>query len=216
MVRIHGVSASPFVRKVRLAMIEKNLRYEIVPVMPFAPPPGFEALSPLGKVPVYQDGDFVLPDSSCILAYLEKAHPSPPLYPSDPKSYGKALFFEEYADSRLAEAVAAVFAERIVKKLMKQPPDEARIEKGLTELLPRAFTWLDAHAPAAGDAIVEGRFGVADIAIGTQLANLAHAGEKIDASRFPKLAAYVERVFARPSFAACIDEERRMFSQLVG
>lgn len=134
MVRIHGVSASPFVRKVRLAMIEKNLRYEIVPVMPFAPPPGFEALSPLGKVPVYQDGDFVLPDSSCILAYLEKAHPSPPLYPSDPKSYGKALFFEEYADSRLAEAVAAVFAERIVKKLMKQTPDEARIEKGLTEL----------------------------------------------------------------------------------
>ena len=42
--------------------------------------------------------------------------------------------------------------------------------------------------------------------------NLAHAGEGVDAGRWPKLAAYVERIHARPSFKACIEEEKAAFS----
>jgi glutathione S-transferase len=57
--------------------------------------------SPLGKIPCFQDGDYTLPDSSCIIAYLERTNPRPALYPEDPKEYGRALFLEEYADSRL-------------------------------------------------------------------------------------------------------------------
>ncbi len=36
-----------------------------------------------------------------------------------------------------------------------------------------------------------------------------HAGEKVDASRWPKLAAYLEAVHARPSFKALIEEESK-------
>lgn len=212
MPKILGASASPFVRKVRVAMAEKSLPYELVPVMPFGVSAEFKQKSPLGKIPVYEDGDFVLPDSSCILAYLERAHPAPALTPSDPKLYGRALFLEEYADTKLMEAVAAVFFNRVVVKILKQQPDEKRIQQGLTELLPAALEYLESAAPTDGDGAVGGRFSVADIAIGSQIVNLEHAGEKIDPAKYPKLAAYVGRVHARPSFKACIEEERKQFA----
>lgn len=57
------------------------------------------------------------------------------------------------------------------------------------------------------DAIVAGRFSVADIAVASPFVNLMHGGERVDASRWPKLAAYLEAVHARPSFRALIEEE---------
>jgi glutathione S-transferase len=38
--------------------------------------------------------------------------------------------------------------------------------------------------------------------------NLGHAGVTVDPERFPKLAAYLDRVHSRPSFKALIEEER--------
>ena len=49
---IHGVNASPFVRKVRVAMLEKGLDYDLEPVMPIGVSDEFKKLSPLGKIPV--------------------------------------------------------------------------------------------------------------------------------------------------------------------
>ena len=63
-----GVNASPFVRKVRVALAEKGIDYELNPVMPIGQSPEYLRKSPLGKVPCYEDGDFTLPDSSCIIA----------------------------------------------------------------------------------------------------------------------------------------------------
>lgn len=212
---IHGVNASPFVRKVRVALAEKGIAYELKPKMPFGPDPEFRKISPLGKIPVLQDGDFFLPDSSCILAYLERTNPQPALYPSDPKQYGRALFLEEYGDSKLVEALGTVFFERIVKgRIMKQPPDEARIRQALTEATPPLLDWLETQAPTEGDGIVGGRFSVADLGLCSPFVNWMHAGERIDAGRWPKLRAYVDRVWARPSFKACIEEEQKQFAAM--
>jgi glutathione S-transferase len=183
--------------------------------MPFGAPPDFKQKSPLGKIPVYEDGDFVLPDSSCIIAYLEKVQPAPALYPAEAKAFGRALFLEEYADTRLVEAVGAIFFNRVVVKLLKQEPDEKKIAEGLNVLLPAALEYLETRAPADGDGIVGGRFGVADIAIASPIVNLQHAREHIDAAKYPKLAVYVARVHARPSFKACIEEERQQFAAIL-
>jgi glutathione S-transferase len=210
MPKIHGAGASPFVRKVLVAMEEKSLPYELNPVMPMGLTPEFKKMSPLGKIPVYQDGEFTLPDSSCIIAYLERTHPTPALYPADARQFGTALFLEEYADTRLMEAVAAVFFERVVKSLMKQTPDEARVKKGIEELMPAAMAYLESLAPE-GDGIVGGRFSVADVAIGSQFVNWGHAGQSIDAKKFPRLHAYVERIHSRPSFKKLIEQEKQQF-----
>ena len=93
MLEIHGLNVSPFVRKTRVALAEKGIPYELKPVNLLAPSPEFKQMSPLGKIPVLRHDDLTLPDSSCILAYLERRFPEPALYPQNPAQYGRALFY---------------------------------------------------------------------------------------------------------------------------
>lgn len=209
MPKLHGVNLSPFVRKVRVALAEKNIAYEQDPVLPFGPREELMKISPLGKIPVYEEDGFTVPDSSVIISYLEQTHPNPPLYPSDPRDRARALFLEEYADTRLLERMQPIFFERVVNpRFMNKETDSARVEEALKEGLPPVLDYLESQV-SQGDAAVAGRFSVADIAIGSFFVNLMHAGEKVDASRWPKLAAYLEAVHARPSFKALIEEESK-------
>ena len=216
MPKVHGVNASPFVRKVRVALAEKGIDYELIPVMPMGVSDEFKKISPLGKIPVFEaDDGFTLPDSSCILPYLERTQPDPSLYPKDAKDFGWALFLEEYADSKLAETVGGVFFNRVMKaKILKQEPDQDRIRQSVEQEMPAFLDYLETRAPEDGDGIVGGRFSVADIGLGSQFANWKLGGETIDASRWPRFAAYIERIHARPSFKACIEEEKAQLGSM--
>ena len=208
---IHGVHGSPFVRKVCVALAEKSVPYELKPQVPFGQPPEYLKISPLGKIPCLQDGDYTLPDSSCIIAYLERTNPRPALYPEDPKQYGSALFFEEYADSRLVETLGPVFFQRVVRRVFfKQESDETLVRKKIDEEAPKVFDWIEGQV---GDRewLVGTRFGIADLAMASPFVNFGHAGEAVDGKRWPRLSAYLQRVHARPSFKALIEEERQAF-----
>ncbi len=216
MIQIHGVPPSPYVRKVRAFLAEKGVEYELVTQQPMGQSPEYMAKSPLGKIPCLEDGDFVLPDSSAICAYLEKSHPDPALYPDDPHAFGRALWYEEYADSKLAQTCAGVFFQRIVRKLFfKQEPDEAIVKQTLEEELPPVLDYLQGEIGAA-DALVGGRFSIADLAVVTQLQQLRLAGEDVDAERWPALHRYLDVHTARPSFKACIEGEHQMLAALAG
>jgi glutathione S-transferase len=208
---VYGANLSPFVRKVKVVLAEKGLKFDQEQVTPFQPPPNFLDISPLKRIPVLRDTDLpepnTMPDSSIICDYLERKFPKPPLYPADAYQRSRALWFEEYADSVLAAACGSgLFFERIVKKLLRQQPDESIVAVTLKEKLPPLFTYLEKeigkHKFLVGDA-----FSIADITVCTMLVNFEHAGEKIDAARWPELARYVAEIHARPSFKACIDEE---------
>lgn len=209
---VYGANMSPFVRKVRVVLAEKGVDYTLEPVNPFAAPPEFLQISPLKRIPVLRDTDRpepnTLPDSSIICDYIEHKYPDPPLYPADPFMHAQALWFEEYADTSVAETIGrGLFFERIVKKMLHQQPDEAICSSTLTKKIPPMFDYLD-RAIGDGDYLVGGAFSIADIAVGTMLVNFEHAGETPDAGRWPKLAAFRARVHERPSFKACIDEEQ--------
>ncbi|HEX4304106.1 MAG TPA: glutathione S-transferase family protein [Rhizomicrobium sp.] len=208
---VYGSNVSPFVRKVRVALAEKGLEYTLDQINPFAPPPEFLAISPLKRIPVLRDTDLpepnTLPDSSIICDYLEHKFPAKPIYPTDPFQRAKALWYEEYADSAMAASIGpGLFFERIVKKMMRGQTDEALCQKTMTEKLPPMFGHLEAEI-ADKEFLAGGAFSIADIGMGTVFVNFHHAGETIDASRWPKLAAYIARIHARPSFKAMIDEE---------
>lgn len=211
---VHGVNASPFVRKTRVFLAEKGIDYELEPVMPGMVSDEFRKLSPLAKVPVYQDGDFILPDSSAICAYLEKLHPEPPLYPADAEEFGKAIWFEEYADTKLAEVSGGVFFQRFVQvKIYKQACDEEVVRRALTELIPPVFDYLEGEV-SESEGIVGDRFSIADISLASPFVNLMHGEEQVDSSRWPRLAAYVERILSRSSYQLLIEEERAAFAAL--
>lgn len=209
---VYGVNASPFVRKVRVALMEKNVPYELETVYPGpAAPPEFRAISPLGKVPAFRDGERTLADSSVICAYLERLHPQPPLYPADPYDYARALWFEEWADAGLVTVAGPkIFFQRVVgPRFFGRACDEELVRRAIDEELPPYLDYLEGQID--GEFLVGGALSIGDLGVLSQFVNLAHAGVTPDAGRWPKLAAYLARGFARPSFAALIAEEAPQF-----
>ena len=200
---VHGGVPSPFVKKVCAFLAEKGVAYELRSLAPFPKTPELLAMNPLGKIPIYQDGELVLPDSSVICSYVERAQPKPALYPADPKAYARALFVEEFADTKLAEVLGGVFFQRVIRPaFFKQEPDEAAIAKAWAESIPPALDWIESQVASGA---LGGALSIADIAVGAQLANFQLAGEKIDGARWPKLAAWADRTLARPSFAKLLE-----------
>jgi glutathione S-transferase len=214
---VYGANVSPFVRKVRVVLAEKKQDYTLEPVSPFAAPPEFLTISPLKRIPVLRDTDVAepntLPDSSIICDYLEHKFPEPALYPKDAFVRGRALWFEEYADSIVAATVGTgLFFERVVKRMLRQQPDEEICRKTLGEKLPPLLDYLNKELMGR-EYLVGDAFSIADIAVGSMFVNFAHAGEAVDGGRWADLAAYIARIHARPSFKALIDEESPLVSR---
>lgn len=206
MLTIHGSPGSPFVRKVLVLLDEKGIDFEINPVMPFPPPREHYEISPTGKIPAITDGDYSLPDSSAICGYLERKHPEKSIYPTDPEGYGRALWFEDYADNDLVTATAAFFFQKIAVKMMGREPDEAAIQKIRDKAEPKVLPYLEKEI---GDKefLVGGEFTIADIAITCQFIQRLYAGEPIDAEKYPNIARYVDLHMNRPSFKKLINAD---------
>jgi len=208
---LHGSNISPYVRKVRVALAFKGIEYDDVQQNPFGAPPEFVAKSPLSKIPLWEEGELLLPDSSVILSYLEHRYPDPPLLPAAPGPRARALWFEEYADSKVSQTLAGVFFERVVKPaIFKQETNPAVIDHALKKELPLIFDYL-AQCLGEDEFMVGGAFSVADIAITSPFVNFGIAGESVDAERWPQIAAYVERVHSLPCYAPIVagDQPRR-------
>lgn len=214
---VYGMGPSPFVRKVRAVMAEKGVAYDLENVNIFSAPDWFTEISPLKRIPVLRDTDRAEPntiaDSSAICAYLEQEYPDTALYPADGFARGRALWFEEYADTELANAVGmGVFRPVALAALMGKELDMEKANATMTERMPTIFNYLTRELGEA-DYLVGNTFSIADICVATHFVNLQHAGFKPDPARWPQLAAYVARIHARPSFAALIAEEAPLFEK---
>jgi glutathione S-transferase len=199
--KVYGVKGSPFVAKALVALEEKGIPYQLETMVSISPkPPELLALHPLGKIPVLRDGEVVVPDSSVICAYLEKKFPSPALYPDEPADLAKALFLEEYADTRMFEVLGPILFERFVKPfVMKQETDEVRVAALLERELPPVLDYVESQLPADRETVLP-RFGIADVALGAQLGTLSLSGVELDTKRWPRTAHYQAALLARPSF----------------
>jgi glutathione S-transferase len=200
--RIIGSFVSPYVRKVLACMNLKGVPYEVDPITPFYGNEEFEQLSPLRRIPVMVDGDFSIGDSSVICAYLDEAHAGHALFPSDPRDRARARWFEEYADTRLGDLfIWSLFYQKIVHPIVwGEPGDQERIDKALAEDIPTALDFLEPQLPAEG--FLFGAIGIADISIATFFRNGAYAGFEVDAGRWPRTAAFVERTLGHPCIAS--------------
>ena len=200
--KIIGSYVSPYVRKVLACMALKGLDdYEIDPITPFFGDDEFARLSPLRRIPVLVHGDLVLNDSTVICAWLDEAFPGRPLLPESSADRARARWLEEYADSRLGDVfIWGLFYQKFVcPAVWGEPGDQARIEKTLADDAPSVLDYLEEQVPAQG--FLFGEIGLADIAIATFFRNGFYTGFSIDAGRWPKTAAFVDRVLAHDCFA---------------
>lgn len=207
MLKIHGVPFSAHTRKVIISALEKGIPYEIVPVIPLTPPAGWLEVSPLGLIPIIQDGEFTLADSTAICQYLDRAYPGVSLYPGDARQFARVVWLEEFIDGGLAPHVLrGLLMQRVfAPKFLGKAPDEALIQTSLTQMIPARFAYLE--QALRGDWFVANAFSMADVAVASILMNFHFAGEVLDAARYPKLARFLARALARPSFRQALQAE---------
>src|SRR3989338_4606884 len=125
---IVGSYLSPYVRKVLVVLRQKNIQYEIDPIVTFFANEEFTKVSPLRTIPVLINNDMIVNDSKNIVQYLEECHPTPSVFPkiealdADPgAARAKTRWIEEYSDSRLGQLLIwKLWNEKILKKVLHQ------------------------------------------------------------------------------------------------
>ncbi|MBV8686229.1 MAG: glutathione S-transferase family protein [Alphaproteobacteria bacterium] len=211
---VYGSSLSPFVRKVLAFGAEKGIALENRPLGPGAEDPEFMEASPFRKIPALRDGDFSVCDSSAIVHYLEAKFPEPALIPAAPEARARTIWYEEFADTILMGCGAKMFFNRIVSpRFFGRPGDLGVADKAEREELPPILDYLEKVAPGPDAYLVGDGLTLADIAVASPFANLSHLDIPADPERHPRLAAYVERILGRPSFAPWLEKERTLLAR---
>lgn len=209
--QVYGVPLSPFVRKVHLVAAEKGIEIEMVPANGRQPTPEFLEASPFGKIPALRDGDFTLADSTAIVTYLDAIQPEPPMLPSDPRNRGRAVWFEEFADTIISPPGAKVLFNRFVApKILGMPGDEAAAAQGAAEL-PKFYDYLESQVPA--DGWLAGEFSIADISIVSVLRTIHYVGVAPAPEQYPLIGAWYHRVAARPAWRQVAELEAGIAAQ---
>jgi len=209
-VLVVGGYLSPYVRKVVVFLHLKRVPYTIDPIIPFMGDERFTRLSPLRRIPVLVDGDVTLADSSVICQYLEDRHPTPALYPRDVAARARARWLEEFADTRMGDVfIWRLFNQVAVRPFVwGQPTDQDIVARTLAEDIPEVLDYLETQVPP--DAFIFGDISIADIAVACFFRNAAFARFAVDASRWPRTAAFVERTLASEGFLAVKPFEDRL------
>lgn len=208
-----GSHASPYVRKVLVALDRVGVRYAIDPIVPYLGNDDFTRISPLRRVPVLIDGDVTLCDSTVICEYLADRFPDAGLLPATPADRARAQWVEEYCDSRMGDVIVwKLFFQRVIGPgVWRQPTDVAVVDDAVNVQLPAIMDWVEDQAPAAGFLFGD-RPSIADIALGAFMRTAALARWAPDADRWPRGAAWIDRVLTLPSFAALVPLEQVVVS----
>jgi glutathione S-transferase len=207
MLRLCGFHVSNYFNKVRIAMLEKGLDFELDPTCRPSQKDDFLARTPMGKVPFLEVDGQHLVESQVICDYLEEAHPQKPLYPRDP-----------LARARVRELIAIMemHMEMVARRLYPSlffgagPASDAlkqSVERDLTKGM-RAFRMRARFDPyVAGPELT-----LADCAAFVHLplvslvTKLAFGKDYLDA--MPQVKAYLKLVGERPAFRQ-VNEDRK-------
>lgn len=214
---VYGAPLSPFVRKLRLCLIEKGLDYQLEIITPYGQPDWYRELNPLGRIPAFRDDELILADSSVICQYLEENYPDQlQLFGQSVEQRARVRWLEKYADYELAPLCTfAVFRNRLLKPMLGQSCDEEAVQTALTAKLPKHFDYLEQTLGNA-DFFVGNSLSQADLAIASQLINMEHGGEVLDCARWPALAAHYARIKARDSVQSVLPGEHKVIAKMTG
>lgn len=210
-IKVHGTIFSPWVRRLMATLEEKALAYELVNVTPIGDPdPDFLKISPLGKVPVLEVDGRYMPDSLAAIVYLDGRASSPRLFPEDAWQHGWMLWLCDFLGTGVfAKVEAPLFIQRFVNPSLRGTAPDADIVQAALDLIPYHFNYLEAQLQDGKPFMLGDQISLVDLTAASIFVNMFHAGEPVDRARWPKLAAYIDRLLDRPSFRTLLAGERR-------
>jgi glutathione S-transferase len=197
--RLHWHPFSLFPRRVRVALLEKNLTCEDAIVdLPGGATHGdaFRALNPFGQVPVLEDDGLVLYESVAILEYLEERHPAPALLPRDIAQRAVARQHMQVSGDYLTPPFKRWLARLFTPESTWDRDDQARAAVEIGQ-------HLDVLETVLGDReYLVGAFSLADVCYVPFVAEFEMAGLGDLLADRPRVRAWVGRLRERPSVRA--------------
>lgn len=203
---------SPYARKVRIALAEKNIPFDLQTEVPWDSSTKTPQYNPLEKLPVLinDDGSAVY-ESHYILEWLEAKY-GPPKYP--------ALFPEKVDDLLLAKQIQVVtdgMCDACVllffEKQRSQPSDEwqARQMRKVAGGLKALSDWVGDK-----DFVIGGKFTLGDIAAGSVLGYMKVRFSAIDwQKQYPNLKRYLDKLEERESFKNSVPYPQNISDKIV-
>ncbi|HCB1500445.1 TPA: glutathione S-transferase [Klebsiella michiganensis] len=194
--KLIGSYTSPFVRKISVILLEKDIPFEFVNEFPYNDVNGVAQYNPLGKVPaLVTDNGECWYDSQIIAQYLEQLGVAPNMLPAEPQAALKMRQLEALADG-IMEAALALVRE-------KTRPAAQQSESELLRQREKVARGLDALESYASDGTLRpDEVNLATISAACAIAylNFRRVAPGWCATR-PKLVRLVDSLFQRASFA---------------
>jgi glutathione S-transferase len=211
-VKLYSGPLSLFSAKVRIALAEKKLDHELIQVAwsrakAYEPHhPEVVAQNPKRQVPVLVDGDVVVYDSTLICEYLEERYPQPRLFPTDPALRARCRQQEAAADEIWFPHLWKLIEARVYRSGSEPAAQAAtaalhELEREFDRGLGDREYWC-------------GEFSVADLATFVFVATSVSLGAPL-ADGLPRLAAWSQRVGARPAVGAVMLDLRTAAARLL-
>jgi glutathione S-transferase len=203
---LYHLPLSPFSRKVRLALAEKRIPFELRIEKVWERREEFLALNPAGTVPVLtEENGLVIADSAVICEYLDEAYPDVSLLGRTLAERAETRRLVAWFDGKFAREVTAhlLFERQMKRALGLGNPDAAVIRAGYANLKPHLeyLGWLAETRPwLAGPSL-----SLADFAAAAHLSALDFIGD-IDWSLNDAAKEWYARVKSRPSFRALLQD----------
>ncbi len=196
--KLYGHVTSPYVRKVRIALREKNIRFEWIQESPHDAGNHIVAMNPLGKVPVLETDDGrVLFDSTLLIEYIDTLTPERLIPEGD----------TERLRAQLWNTLGIGIVDATVARLLegRRPPAEqsrsfiARQE----DKIARALAWADKAERGAAYLVGE-HFTIADLGLASALEYIDFRYAHDWRGTHPRLARWLAGISTRGSFAETV------------
>jgi glutathione S-transferase len=211
MLRLISATPSPYARKVRIALAEKDIPFELVTEVPWDSTTATPKYNPLEKLPVLllEDGGSVY-ESRFILEWLEAKYPTPPMLPEDIDQRLAARQVEVVVDG-ICDALVLLFWE-------KHRPVEQQSAEWQARQLRKVDGGMRALAGWAGqrEFVIGERFSLADIATATVCRYLdVRFPDYPWRSNHPNLSDYSDRMERRPSLQGSVPVPQKISDKVV-
>ena len=196
MLKLIASRTSPYARKVRIALAEKKVEYEMLEMTAWDGGNPVHAYNPLGKVPVLvlDDGTHLF-DSRVIVEYIDSVSPVSRLIPEPTRQRIVVRRWEALADG-VCDAAALIVIERRRPAQLQSADWVARQDRKIRAGVEELARELADKAWCNGEA-----YSLADIATGCALGYLDLRYPELDwRSAYDNLARHADKLGKRASF----------------
>ncbi|KAF2092283.1 glutathione S-transferase domain-containing protein [Saccharata proteae CBS 121410] len=236
MYKLISATPSPYARKVRIALHEKNIAFELITEVPWDSTTQTPQHNPLEKLPVLVLADpsnsdtnghretgrktkipapTAIYESRYVLEWLEAKHPTPSLMPDTIDARLFARQIEVLCDG-ICDALVLRFFERQRGEGRVSAEWEARQLRKVNGGMRQLNAWVEECGADERGSLIGDRFGLADLAVGCVCGYLDVRWREYGwRGEYPRLAEYVDGLQGRESFRKTVPRAQDIKDKIV-